>query len=99
VAGCSDNTYLFFATSSTLFGRQLGRGLTCHQLILSMWLTIFFSLLFDLVVSEHIAPSYSLFGSYASGLFGMKEINEYSKIQRSPYLSCWTRSNVILIGG
>jgi hypothetical protein len=44
------NTYLFFATYSTLFGRQLGRGLACHQLILSMWLTIFFSLLFDLVV-------------------------------------------------
>jgi hypothetical protein len=51
------------------------------------------------VASERVPPSFSLFGSYVSGLFGMKEINDYSEIQTSPYLNCWTTSSFILIGG
>jgi hypothetical protein len=64
--------YLSFVVSLALFGRQLGRGLTCHRWILYIWLIIFFGLLFHLVVIEHGTPSFGLFGSYTSELFGTK---------------------------
>jgi hypothetical protein len=93
------NTYLFLAASLVIFGCQLGRGLACFQRILQLWLIIFFSLLFHLMVTEHAAHFYSLFGSYVSGLFGTKEIIDCSETQNSPYLSCWTRSSFICAGG
>jgi hypothetical protein len=73
---------LSLEASSVPFGRQL--GLAYHRWILTTWLIIFFSLLIHLVVPERDAPSYSSFGSYVIGLFGMKEINDYSEIQTSP---------------
>jgi hypothetical protein len=76
--------YFSLVASLAPFGRQLGHGLTCHQWILKTCIIIFFSLLFHLVVPEHVAPSYNLFDSYVSELFGTEEINFYSEIQNSP---------------
>jgi hypothetical protein len=43
--------------------------------------------------------SFSSSGFYVSELFETKEINVYSEIQNSPYLSCWIRSIFTLTGG
>ncbi|PNY16833.1 hypothetical protein L195_g013560 [Trifolium pratense] len=77
----------------------LGRELDCHRWTLKIWQIIFFSLASHLVVLQDAAPSYSLSCSYVYGLFGTKEISDYSETQNSLYLSCWTRSSYILIGG
>ncbi|GAU41887.1 hypothetical protein TSUD_169980 [Trifolium subterraneum] len=63
------------------------------------WPIISVSLLSQQVVSEHAARLCSLFGSYASGRSGMKEITGYPETLNSLYLSYWTRSNFTLTCG
>jgi hypothetical protein len=77
------NICFSLAASSVPFGPRLGLGLAYHRWILTTWLVIFFILLIYLVVPDRDAPSYSSFGSYVIGLFGMKEIKDYSEIQTS----------------
>ncbi|MCI40179.1 hypothetical protein A2U01_0061411 [Trifolium medium] len=57
------STCSFLAEPLAPFGRPLGLGLTCSRLILTIWPIIFFSLPSQQVVSERVAPSYSLFGA------------------------------------
>jgi hypothetical protein len=89
---------LSLAASSALFDRQLGLRSACPRWIFRTWPIILFSLLLHLVVSECVALSFSFFDSCVSGLFGTKEINDYSETQNNFYLSCWTRSNFMLTG-
>jgi hypothetical protein len=53
---------------------------------------ILFNSLIQLVVFTFGGPSYSMFSSLVFGLCGMKEIIEYSEIQRTPCISFWTKS-------
>jgi hypothetical protein len=94
-----NSAFIFPAASLVLFGRQLGRGLTCHRGP-SKSVRSFSSVYFFIWWSQSVAPSLSLFGSYVFGLYGMKEITRYSlKTHNSPYLKCWTKSNFIRTGG
>ncbi|MCI28286.1 hypothetical protein A2U01_0049486, partial [Trifolium medium] len=58
--------------------RRLGVSLALISFLQHLWLSL-------VVISERAAPSYSLFGSYMSGLFGTKEITDYSETQNNPY--------------
>ncbi|MCH85405.1 hypothetical protein A2U01_0006251, partial [Trifolium medium] len=61
------STCSFPAVPLAPFGRQLGLGLVCFRWILTIWQTIFSSLLSQHVVSERVAPFCSLFGSFTFG--------------------------------
>jgi hypothetical protein len=60
---------------------------------------ILFSSLIQLVVFVLGGPFCNLFGLLVSGLFGMKEILEFSEIQKTLCSSFWTKSKYFFIDG
>jgi hypothetical protein len=93
------NTYSFIAVFSTPCGSWLSFGLVSRRSTLISYQTIFFSLLSLQAVPVRHDLSCNSFGLYVCELCAMKEIRDYSEIHSAPYLSCWTKSNFILISG